>query len=316
MTDRLRGSAHFAILLACVCFFAAPPVSTESPSQQPATYPGLPSETPAKLVPVTDSFDYVRRDVMIPMRDGVKLHTVILVPKGATRAPILLTRTPYDANALTTHAQSAHLGRILDGYDNATDVIVEGGYIRVVQDVRGKYGSEGDYVMNRPLHGPLNPTPVDHATDTYDTIDWLVKNVPETQRQGRHPRHLVRRLPAADGAGRSASGAQGRGADEPDGRRLDGRRLVPQRRVPPAEHAVHLRAGRHARQRRRSGGRTPLRRLRHVHGRRARRASSARGAASSRSASGARSSSTRPTTRSGASRRWTSCSRRSRSRCR
>ena len=56
---------------------------------------------------------------------------------------------------------------------------MEGGYIRVVQDVRGKYGSEGDYVMNRPLHGPLNPTPVDHATDTYDTIDWLVKNVPE-----------------------------------------------------------------------------------------------------------------------------------------
>ena len=50
----------------------------------------------------------------------------------------------------------------------------------MVQDVRGKYGSEGDYVMNRPLHGPQNPTPVDHATDTYDTIDWLVKNVPET----------------------------------------------------------------------------------------------------------------------------------------
>ena len=54
-------------------------------------------------------------------------------------------------------------------------MIVEGGYIRVVQDIRGKYGSEGDYVMNRPLHGPQNPTPVDHATDTYDTIDWLVK---------------------------------------------------------------------------------------------------------------------------------------------
>ncbi len=60
------------------------------------------------------------------------------------------------------------------------EVIVEGGYIRVVQDVRGKYGSEGDYVMTRPLHGPLNPTTVDHSTDTYDTIDWLVKNVPES----------------------------------------------------------------------------------------------------------------------------------------
>ena len=140
----------------------------------------IPSETPQKLVPKTDSFDYVRRDVMIPMRDGVKLHTVIVVPKGAKSAPILLTRTPYDANGITSHAQSSHLGPILNGYDNATEVIIDGGYIRVVQDVRGKYGSEGDYVMNRPLHGPQNPTPVDHATDTYDTIDWLVKNIPET----------------------------------------------------------------------------------------------------------------------------------------
>ena len=114
------------------------------------------------------------------MRDGVKLHTVIVVPKGAKNAPILLTRTPYNASAQVSHAASSHLGPILSGYDNATDVIVEGGYIRVVQDVRGKYGSEGDYVMTRPLHGPLNPTPVDHATDTYDTIDWLVKNVPES----------------------------------------------------------------------------------------------------------------------------------------
>src|SRR5262249_14833097 len=127
----------------------------------------LASETPAKFVPVTDSFEYTRKEVMIPMRDGVKLHTVILIPKGAKGAPILLTRTPYNADELTTHAQSAHLGPILTGYDNATEVIVEGGYIRVVQDVRGKHGSEGDYVMNRPLRGPLNPTQVDHATDTY-----------------------------------------------------------------------------------------------------------------------------------------------------
>ncbi len=141
----------------------------------------LPSETPKQFKPLNDSFDYARRDVMIPMRDGVKLHTVILVPSGARRAPILLTRTPYDANALTTHRQSPHLGSSLAGYDNAVDVIVDGGYIRVVQDVRGKYGSEGDYVMNRPLRGPLNSSAVDHATDTYDTIDWLVKNIPETR---------------------------------------------------------------------------------------------------------------------------------------
>src|SRR6266852_4298671 len=157
-------------------FITLSAAQTESPVQ----YPAYPSETPATLQPATDGFDYVRREVMIPMRDGVKLHTVILVPKGAKGAPILLTRTPYDANALTTHAHSAHLGPSLSGYDNATEVIVEGGYIRAVQDVRGKYGSEGDYVMTRPLHGPLNPTPVDHATDTYDTIDWLVKNIPES----------------------------------------------------------------------------------------------------------------------------------------
>src|ERR1051326_7350876 len=140
----------------------------------------LPSEVPQKFETTNDGFEYTRREAMIPMRDGVKLHTVIIVPNGARRAPILLTRTPYNATELTSHAASSHLGPILNGYDNALDVIVEGGYIRVVQDVRGKYGSEGDYVMNRPLRGPLNPTNVDHATDTYDTIDWLVKNIPES----------------------------------------------------------------------------------------------------------------------------------------
>jgi putative CocE/NonD family hydrolase len=156
------------------------PLSLVAPSTAQTAYPSLPSEMPAKFDPVTNSFDYSRQDVMIPMRDGVKLHTVILVPKGAHGAPILLTRTPYDATKLTSHLPSSHLGPILYGYDNATDVIVEDGYIRVVQDIRGKYGSEGDYVMTRPLHGPLNPTPVDHSTDTYDTIDWLVKNIPES----------------------------------------------------------------------------------------------------------------------------------------
>jgi uncharacterized protein len=172
LSGRVPAPLWLASLLALLC--AAP---TAAAAQTPAT---LPSETPDTLRPSTAGFDYTRREAMIPMRDGVKLHTVILVPRGARGAPILLTRTPYSADELTTHAQSSHLGPILQGYDNATDVIVEGGYIRVVQDVRGKYGSEGDYVMNRPLHGPQNPTAVDHSTDTYDTIDWLVKNIPES----------------------------------------------------------------------------------------------------------------------------------------
>ena len=147
---------------------------------QTPQYPNYPSETPATFVAPTLGMDYERREVMIAMRDGVKLHTVILVPKGAKHEGILLTRTPYSANILTTNSYSVHLGTALWGYDNATETIVAGGYIRVVQDIRGKYGSEGNYVMNRPLHGVLNPTPVDESTDTYDTIDWLVKNTPES----------------------------------------------------------------------------------------------------------------------------------------
>ena len=176
--DWVRGLSLLTSVLGIVLFFE--PAIAQTEPKLPATYPPLPSDIPAKFEPTNDGFDHIKRDVMIPMRDGVKLHTVILIPKGAERAPILLTRTPYDANKLTSHAESAHLGPVLNGYDNALEVIIEGGYLRVVQDVRGKHGSEGDYVVNRPLRGPQNPTPVDHATDTWDTIDWLVKNVPES----------------------------------------------------------------------------------------------------------------------------------------
>jgi len=138
-------------------------------------------ERPARLRVPDDQWDYSRREAEIPMRDGVKLHTVILVPKGARNAPILLTRTPYNADALTQINASARLATVLDGYDNPADLVVEGKYIRVVQDVRGKYGSGGTYVMNRPLAGQgLNPTNVDDSTDAYDTIDYLVKNLPES----------------------------------------------------------------------------------------------------------------------------------------
>ena len=177
--DRPRSPIALAPALGVFFLLSAGPSAAQTPPAR-STYPALPSETPAKVEPKTESFDSIRRVVMIPMRDRVRLHTVILVPRGARDAPMLLTRTPYDADKLTTHNESSHLGPALDGYDNAVETIVEGGYIRVVQDVRGKHGSEGDYVMNRPLHGTQNPTPVDHSTDTYDTIDWLVKNVPES----------------------------------------------------------------------------------------------------------------------------------------
>src|SRR5271170_4265882 len=85
-------------------------LSEPSSAQTTGPASALPSETPTTLTPVTSSFDYTKRDVMIPMRDGAKLHTVIILPKGAKNAPILLTRTPYSATALTSHAESSHLG--------------------------------------------------------------------------------------------------------------------------------------------------------------------------------------------------------------
>jgi uncharacterized protein len=175
---RLVNRACAVIWCFCVIAFLCGGLSFAQTTQSP--YPNYPSETPQTFQANQSTWDYTRRTAEIPMRDGVKLHTVILIPKGAKSAAILMTRTPYDADSLTSHRASSHLGPILWGYDNATEVIVKGGYIRVVQDIRGKYHSDGDYIMNRPLHGSLNPTPVDESTDTYDSIDWLVKNIPET----------------------------------------------------------------------------------------------------------------------------------------
>jgi len=155
---------HTHRFLAVLCVLAAPALSQQA-------------DIPRSFTAPTASFDYIKRDVMIPMRDGVRLHTVIVVPKGAHGAPIILTRTPYNATRRTSRTESPHMLAILGEGD---DIWVEGGYIRVFQDVRGKYGSEGEYLMTRPVIGPLNKTTVDHVTDTYDTIDWLVKNTPES----------------------------------------------------------------------------------------------------------------------------------------
>lgn len=126
----------------------------------------------------TDGQDYIRREIMIPMRDGVKLHTVIVIPKGAKNAPILLTRTPYNASGRLNRVPNAPTMRAL--CPQGDGVFVEEGYIRVFQDIRGKYGSEGAYIMTRPPIGPLNPTKTDDTTDAWDTIDWLVKNIKES----------------------------------------------------------------------------------------------------------------------------------------
>ena len=139
--------------------------------------PGDTGDIPKHFTRPAGPDDYIKREVMIPMRDGVKLFTVIVIPKGAHDAPILLTRTPYNAANRAMRNNSTHMQAILPEGD---EVFVKAGYIRVFQDVRGKYKSEGVYYMTKPVLGPLNHTGTDPVTDAYDTIDWLVKNVPES----------------------------------------------------------------------------------------------------------------------------------------
>jgi hypothetical protein len=142
-----------------------------------AQTPPMTPDIPARFEFPTAKNDWIKRTVMIPMRDGVKLYTVIVMAKGTHDAPILLTRTPYNAKRRAERSASPQITAELAQMD---EPFVTDGYIRVYQDIRGKYGSEGDYVATRPLVGPLNNTKVDHSTDAWDTIDWLVKNTPET----------------------------------------------------------------------------------------------------------------------------------------
>ena len=152
-------------------------LGTAAAAQVPAVSPvQTDSDIPATWHAPDAGQDFVLRDVMIPMRDGVRLHTVIAIPRGATGAPILLERTPYDAASFVSGTSP----RLRDRMFTGERIWVDNGYIMVAQDIRGKYGSEGKYIMTRPPIGPLNPTTTDDTTDAYDTIDWLVKHIPES----------------------------------------------------------------------------------------------------------------------------------------
>ena len=114
--------------------------------------------------------DYVRSEAMIPVRDGVKLHAVILRPKSSEAGsplPFLMERTPYGVDGYTS-----------DRVFLSKPELAKSGYIFVYEDIRGRYGSGGQFVMNRPLVGHGAVGNVDETTDTRDTIDWLLKNVP------------------------------------------------------------------------------------------------------------------------------------------
>ena len=110
---------------------------------------------------------YDVREVMIPMRDGVRLHTVIYTPKtAASPRPIIFRRTPY--------AVMGAAGSFRGSYKSFADA----NYAFAFQDIRGKYGSEGTFVMQRPPAHKWDSRAIDESTDAYDTIEWLVKNVP------------------------------------------------------------------------------------------------------------------------------------------
>jgi uncharacterized protein len=164
-----RGLAALAFLCTYLAV-AAPPPKQDSDLVQTA------SDVPEKWIKPEGNYDYLKREVMIPMRDGVELHTIIVLPKNARGLPMLLERTPYDASE-DSKVDSPHLR---DAVWTPEREWVDDGYILIAQDIRGKYGSHGSYVMTRPPIGPLNPSQTDDTTDAYDTIDWLVKNVPES----------------------------------------------------------------------------------------------------------------------------------------
>jgi putative CocE/NonD family hydrolase len=115
--------------------------------------------------------EYVKSEAMIPMRDGVQLHAVMLRPvgsdaPGAAALPFLMQRTPYGVDGTTPRSV------------NGKPELAASGYIFVYEDIRGRYKSEGQFVMNRPIVTHTSKADVDETTDTRDTIDWLLKNVP------------------------------------------------------------------------------------------------------------------------------------------
>jgi putative CocE/NonD family hydrolase len=164
----LTAGAVLSLLVAAAAAATPPAVSDVTP---------MTPDVVANYDETRPQADYIKRVVMIPMRDGVKLYTVIVMKKGTSRGPILLSRTPYDAKNSTARTKSQSITEILPAMD--AEFALDN-YIRVYQDVRGLHNSEGQFVMTRPIKGPLNSTGIDESTDAYDTIDWLVKNVPES----------------------------------------------------------------------------------------------------------------------------------------
>ena len=176
-------AAILTVLLATGAALAQETVpATDIPLRFVPTAP-VPAPKPTPLPPAAPATaDYILREVMIPTRDGARLHTIIIMAKGIRAAPIVLFRTPYGiADAFKRGAPT--LDALL-GEGRNVKAMTQAGYVIAMQDIRGRFGSDGDYRLLRPLHGTaLNPTAVDESTDAWDTIDWLVKNVPESNQR-------------------------------------------------------------------------------------------------------------------------------------
>src|SRR5438105_209426 len=114
---------------------------------------------------------YTKYEYRIPMRDGKRLFTAVYVPKDTSaKYPILLKRTPYSCKPYGVDQYPGDLG--------PSALFIKAGYIFVYQDVRGRWMSQGEFVNMRPQQDHSDKTAVDESTDTWDTIDWLVKKVP------------------------------------------------------------------------------------------------------------------------------------------
>ncbi len=161
-----RLTPAFAVVLMALALSAAPAVVAQQPTSTPS----------AEAVRAA----YAKREVMIPMRDGVRLFTSIYVPRDTTRRyPVLMSRTPYSVAPYGADSYRAALG------PSGNPRYAADGYIFVYQDVRGRHFSEGTFVDMTPVRERHDtPADIDEGTDAWDTIEWLLANLPTNGKMG------------------------------------------------------------------------------------------------------------------------------------
>ena len=159
MRRDVRMHAFWLMTLITFAAVEMPRAQAPAPAQAPLTGVDLVRST------------YTKYEYMVPMRDGARLFTAVYAPKdGSQRYPFLITRTPYSVSPYGVDQYPAQLG--------PSDHFQKEGFIFVYQDARGRYMSEGEFQQVRPFNPSKGPKDIDESTDTYDTIEWLLKNIP------------------------------------------------------------------------------------------------------------------------------------------